>query len=158
MGKHAGKQVAHAFGLLGMLAHRFCKHLVDGLVEPDHLLQRQRVGLWILLPPAQYAGAQRAVFRHQIIDVEPVREAVVGMLVGGFIEARFRRRAVAPRFGVLLCRRLPLAHIGSNPPEKVARRVAQLLIGETGAAAIELARVFRPVVDEAREVCLDEVG
>ncbi|MEV8472328.1 hypothetical protein [Ralstonia sp. UNC404CL21Col] len=104
MGQHAGKQVAHALGLLGTLAHRFCKHLVDSFVESDHLLERRRVRLCKLLPPMQHAGAQGAVFRHHIVDVETVGKTVVGMFVGGFIEAGLRGRPVAPRFGPLLLR------------------------------------------------------
>ncbi len=102
MCQHAGKQISNALRPARVLPHGFCKHLIDRLTKPNHFVDCRSAKLWRLQPSAQNTGTQRAVFRHDIVNAEALREAVVGMLMGRLIEARRRLGAVAPGFGLLV--------------------------------------------------------
>ena len=87
MRQYAGEEVADTLGAVGVVSYRFGEHLVDGLVEPDHLLERLRAGGGGVLPAAQHRGAQRPEFSHHIVDAVSVRQAIFRMPLGDLVEA-----------------------------------------------------------------------
>ncbi len=55
------------------------KRLVNSLVEPDDIIRMWGVGLRVVHPEAQDAGAQRAVLGNQLVDVEPTSRPQKGV-------------------------------------------------------------------------------
>ena len=53
--QYAGKQIPDPLRTLRVLPDRFREHMVDCLIEPDHLLRGRRIAGQRLLPSAQHA-------------------------------------------------------------------------------------------------------
>ena len=60
MSKHSKEQVARLFDVPTEKSDRFCKSLVDGLVEPDNVIQMRGIRLTSVHPQAHHTGAQGA--------------------------------------------------------------------------------------------------
>jgi hypothetical protein len=81
--ENAQKQIACLLNAYLEKLDRLCKSLVNGLVETHHLVKLSLdVGVGVY-PHAQNAGAQRAIFRGQLTDVESAVCSQNGMRLSG---------------------------------------------------------------------------
>jgi len=148
----ADRLVAEALGRLREAADGLRERFVDRLVEAGHAARI----VPLLLPEPQDAGAQGAVLRDHLAELEAALDAQRGMDLPDFFEAP----GPAPALGLLrlLGGRLPGLHVADDRGEDVVGVVAQRNGFQPRGRWLERAGEHFPLRHDGGALLVDEVG
>jgi hypothetical protein len=151
----AEEQLARALELAGITLDRSDERFVDRFVEAGQLVQRVLVGAsHVEHPEPDHARPQRAVFRHQLAEVEARSPALAGVL----LSRRIGRAAAFPALGFrfLLHGGLRLRHVVRDGPQDRFGLVAQRLRRHVAGGG-DRPRVLLPLEEDRLHVGEDEI-